>query len=131
MRDASASVELEILRIPAGLPFFSSELRRYGGATTVRCVLDRMQALGLVVRVDFGLYVRPRRDEQGAPTLPSLAALLEAVARVDGCTVRACALTEDTATVLTSGRRRTVHLGTTTVRLIRADIASLGATATH
>lgn len=129
MRHASATIELEILRVPPGSPFLASELRRHGGATTVRVVLDRMQALGLVVRVDAGVYVRPVRDGRGEAMPPSLDALLEAIRRADRCALQPVNAQDDQSfTFWTTGRARTLHLGPATVRLRRPPIGAVEGT---
>jgi hypothetical protein len=119
MRNAGATVELEILRTPAGMPFFTSQLRAHGGATTIRAVLDRMQTLGLVRCLANGLYVRPLRDESGRPCDPGVEAILAAIKCADACSLWPCSDIEVAAGELvfwSTGRSRTLRLSDVTLK---------------
>jgi hypothetical protein len=70
-----------------GSDIFGSQLRAYADASTIRAVLDRMQALCLVSRLASGLYVRPLKDERGEECLAAAEAILEAVRCADRCSL--------------------------------------------
>lgn len=130
MRNAGATIELEILRTPAGAPFFASQLRAHGGATTIRAVLDRMQTLGLVWRLANGLYVRPLRDERGRPCDPGVEAVLAAIQCADGCSLWPCSDIEVAAGELafwSTGRSRTLRLSEVTLKCRHSPLARVPA----
>ena len=123
MRDARTLVEFEIHRMPPGRPFFIQELRYVCSTTTARQALDHFRALGLVLFVDSDLYARPLRGDGGTVLLPHVIDVLDAVKRVDGCVVwplkegQRMARRSSALTFWTTGRSRTIHLGTQIIKL--------------
>jgi uncharacterized protein DUF6088 len=127
VKNTSEQIELAVLSIPAGQPFFASGLRRLGSQTSINLVLDRLLGAGRASKLAAGLYVRPLRDaESGAIVMPTPIQIIHALQQAEGCAVaqhgavwaRRFGLAEDdpgTGVYWTSGRARTLTIGESTL----------------
>ena len=126
------TIREHISRIPAGRPFLSASLVRYGSRAAVDQVLSRLEKAKVILRVARGVYVRPRLSTILGPVHPGVFEVAQAVAEAEGAQVAihgaAWALkfglttqVMTSSTFLTNGRTRRLHVGKALLTLRHAS----------
>ncbi|MCY4421014.1 MAG: DUF6088 family protein [Gammaproteobacteria bacterium] len=128
----ATAIRIHIQRLPKGRPFTTSCFTSHGSRGAVDRALSRIVHEGEIERLCYGVFVRPRESRFVGTVLPAVEEVLSTIAAANGETiqihgaeaVRRLGLTTQVPTALlyhTSASSRTIHIASTTVKLIHTS----------
>ena len=83
MQSANNQIERKIIKQKKGNIIFAENFKKYGTSETVRITLFRLCKKGLIVRLSPGIYLYPKRDEDGSVLYPAINDIIKQIAKRD------------------------------------------------
>ncbi len=78
------NIRARIGKLPAGVPFTTSQVLSLGSRAAVDQVLSRLVREGEITRLARGVFVKPKQNPHIGPVLPNTQVVAEAIGRATG-----------------------------------------------
>jgi len=83
MQSVNNQIEVYITNRRKGKIIFAEEFKKFGSAEVIRVTLFRLCKKGLIIRLSPGIYLYPKRDEEGGIFYPSIHDVVKQIAKRD------------------------------------------------